>query len=215
MLITAFAVGGCRPREEPTPPAEENPVASDTEQPTAEDAAAALPASDEGDVPTPDETAPIALEKGLRFSDDLGFGLKLYGIENRKLLVLRALRAGQVIGDPVKVAINGDLVTAVATDLDGDQAPEILVVSRSRTKARVGSLVAFTFIDDRFTPLTVPDLDRAQVVGYRGGDAISIDGSHVVRRFPVFQGDAPTAKTRTIRYSLQPGYEFRVDSTAG
>ena len=213
----AVALAACSPRQPPTDTTEEPDSASGSSEVgegESDAEAIAFESSTDDETPTPDESSPVTFERQLSFGDTT-FTLKAYGSDDRKLIVVQASRAGEPVGDTARAPVNGDIVNASATDLDADESPEVLVFTRSRTEHRRGSFAGFAFVADQFTPLSLPALDARQAPGYRGGDAFTVAGSQVVRRFPVFEGkgDQPTAKTRTITYSLQPGFEFSADST--
>lgn len=217
-LLAVLIVAACSPREEPAAPAPAEAGSATTGATKSEAApAAGAPGAEvtADDEPVPDETAPVSFESELEFIQDV-YKIQVHGEGNRKLLVLQARRDGKPVGEPVKTAIDGDVVNAYATDLDGDQSAEILLFCRSRGNGRPGTFTGFAFANDTFAPLALPELDATQAAGYRGADAFSIDGKHVLRKFPVFESEADqaTGKTRTITYSLQSG-AFAVESTQG
>jgi hypothetical protein len=222
-LLMAFLLGGCAPKQEPSPPASEESAVS--EEPAAEGDADSEESDDEPapvietaaeDEPLPDETSPITYENQVAFGGSVFFHVKTYGQGNRKLLVLQALRDGKIVDEPLKVSIDGDVVSAIATDLDGDENGEVLVFARSRMPGQPGVFSGFAFVGERFSPIQFPDLDGRQAKGYRGSDVFRVEGAHVIRTFPVFEGagNQPTAQTRTITYGLD-GFALTVQGTEG
>jgi hypothetical protein len=94
---------------------------------------------------------------------------------------------------------------AWAEDLDDDDKPELVVVSRSPKDAARVTLDVYRLDGNMIRRVQPPEL--AERTGYRGRDSYRLDGSQILRTFPVYRDgdadDAPGGGTRTLRYGLR------------
>lgn len=114
--------------------------------------------------------------------------------------------------------LEGELVDAFATDLDGDAVPELLLWHADGGSAAIGDIVGWRFAaDGEATDLRLPTLDGDLATGWRGRDQFGVQGAHLVRSFPLYRDDDdnahPTAGfVRVVRYALDTGGLFVADA---
>ena len=102
------------------------------------------------------------------------------------------------------------LAEAFATDLDADGFPELLLWWRSSGSGAEGEVRGWQFSVATTQALALPELDADSALGYRGRDQFGVQGSALVRSFPVYRDDddnaGPTSGfARVIRYVLANG----------
>lgn len=122
----------------------------------------------------------------------------------------------------VESPVDGRVIDARVADLDADGSPEIYVFMTSDGSGSYGSLLGYAA--NRRKSLSQVYLapigeDPKLSPGYMGHDTFEIDGSALVRRFPLYRaGDtnaSPGGGTRELRYRLAPaeaGMQLVVDS---
>ena len=113
---------------------------------------------------------------------------------------------------PQRQEIDGTVSSAEVADLDGDGSPELYVAVTSAGSGSAGSLVGWAVNKRKsLSGVFLAPLDAAspQAQGYQGHDSFSVEGRHLVQRFPIYQpGDAnasPSGGTRALFYRLAPG----------
>lgn len=96
---------------------------------------------------------------------------------------------------------------AWVSDLNGDGKPKLAVASRSLRSNGSGTLDVYWLDDKTLRRTTMPDHEEG--VGYQGHDTFRLDGSKIVRSFPVYRdGDPdnhPSGGTRTLDYVFSDG----------
>jgi hypothetical protein len=113
---------------------------------------------------------------------------------------------------------------AEATDLDSDGYPEILVFTQSAGSGSYGNVIAYTYSPEQgFRPILMPDLAEDSLLneGYAGHDLFRLEGTRVLRRFPLYQQESrnsePGDSSRTILYSFMQDEQaprFRIDGAS-
>lgn len=113
---------------------------------------------------------------------------------------------------PQRQAIDGTVSSAELADLDGDGSPELYVVITSAGSGSARSLLGWAVNKrESLSGVFLPPLDAAspQAQGYQGHDSFSVEGRHLVQRFPIYQpGDAnasPSGGTRALFHRLARG----------
>ena len=125
-------------------------------------------------------------------------------------LLVEAGRDGQTPAQ-AEEDVEGTVTGAAAADLNRDGLPEIYVFVTSAGSGSYGALVAFTLANQGASGLTRIDLpsledDPENSRGYMGHDRFQVEGSYLVRRFPVYRPGEnnadPGGGVRRIRYRL-------------
>ncbi len=162
----------------------------------------------------PSRTRSLRLEQaGWRFDIDAR------GDESGTRLEVLA-RTATVGAAPRRLAsrLEGELVDAFATDLDGDAVPELLLWQADGGSAAIGDIVGWRFAaDGEAAELRLPTLDGDLATGWRGRDQFGVQGKHLVRSFPLYRDEDdnahPTAGfVRVVRYALDTGGLFVADA---
>lgn len=107
----------------------------------------------------------------------------------------------------VRVDRDGSLSGAWAADITGDGKFEVIVATRSAGGNSYGKVSVHSWTGTALKKLTVPELSRNFLGGYRGQDQFSVTRNNLYRSFPTFvqQGNAPAKKvgSRTLRLNLK------------
>ena len=110
------------------------------------------------------------------------------------------------------VEIDGIAHGAEVADLDGNGSPEVYVFVTSAGSGSYGSVVGWAAnnrksLSSIHLPAFAPG--SAESEGYMGHDEFSIEGTRLVRSFPVYrEGDtnaAPSGGARRLEYELKAG----------
>ena len=106
-------------------------------------------------------------------------------------------------------------------DLDGNGFDEIYIVSRAAGSGSYGSVLGFASNKDKsLSMIHFPEIREgdAHFEGYMGHDSFAIEGSKLVRMFPVYNkgntNENPTGGKRKLVYGLVPGeagWQLRVE----
>jgi hypothetical protein len=157
--------------------------------------------------PSAEATVPISFQKEVA-QDDYRFSVQTTGTGTRRKLSLLASKNNRVLFT-TSVTIEGEVTDAVATNLNDDKYPELLVFVAGAGSGSYGRLVAYEFMNQGRRPLTLPELSGPAAVGYMGHDAFRVEGERLLRSFPIYRPDdpnsTPSGGTRTIIYSMAPG----------
>lgn len=106
-------------------------------------------------------------------------------------------------------------------DLDGNGFDEIYIASRAAGSGSYGSVLGFASNKDKsLSMIHFPEIREgdAHFEGYMGHDSFAIEGSKLVRMFPVYNkgntNENPTGGKRKLVYGLVPGeagWQLRVE----
>jgi glucose/arabinose dehydrogenase len=109
--------------------------------------------------------------------------------------------------EPFTQDIAGLVADIETGDIDGDNAPELLVKTKSGADEKG---VAYVFSSNRNKSLSMVNLpdfssDTKLAAGYQGHDEYALVESVFMIRFPLYEGGQKTGKMRQLQYKLKPG----------
>jgi hypothetical protein len=112
----------------------------------------------------------------------------------------------QVSNEPLTMEVQGQVVDVLAYDMDGDNSPEVAVITEDGPAQKRQAHVFTTFARKscgmvHFPPGTDPKL----LAGYSGGDEFQFVENTFIRRFPLTEGGQKTGKFRQLQFKLKPG----------
>ena len=108
--------------------------------------------------------------------------------------------------EPITSTMTGRVVKVFADDLDGDNSPEVAVITESGADQRRQAHLFSTYGRKSVGMVNVPELeDEKLLTVYAGGDEFAIVENTFVRRFPLYQDVRKTGKTRQLQFKLKPG----------
>ncbi|HCN75896.1 MAG TPA: hypothetical protein DIT13_01730 [Verrucomicrobiales bacterium] len=159
----------------------------------------------------PDATTDAPVDDTAGFSQQASYGKMSFKVTspakesgNSFTLTPSGLSASN---EPVTVPIKGFVVNLLCDDIDGDDSPEIAVITQDGPQERGTAHVFSTNAKKSMSAVNLRDItDTPKLInGYGGGDEYQFVEGTFIRRFPI-QGDgAPTGKTRQLQYKLKPG----------
>ncbi|MFZ9388265.1 MAG: hypothetical protein ACO25B_10315 [Chitinophagaceae bacterium] len=110
--------------------------------------------------------------------------------------------------DTLSADVKGSISNVIINDIDGDNSPEIGVIDLMGPE-KLGHIHLFSTNNGKsISMVNVPDMsagDDPNMQGYKGGDEFEFVENTLVRRFPIYEGDTKTGKTRQFQYKLKPG----------
>lgn len=119
----------------------------------------------------------------------------------------------------------GELVSAFATDLDGDNLPELLLWIRDERDTAAGQILGWRLVPyGEAEALRLPPLSDDESIGWRGNDQFGVQGRLLTRSYPLYrESDEATRPTggfvRVLNYALREGVfvveESRLEPFAG
>ena len=153
--------------------------------------------------PPPADAAVFSKEVGYR---DMRFKVTSPATDgnNRFTLTPSGLQASN---DPITLDVKGFVVDVQCDDIDGDDSPEIAVITQD-TKQEFGRAYVFsTNAKKSLSEVNFRDVtDEAKLLsGYGGGDQYQFVEGTFIRRFPLFSEGEKTGKTRQFQFKLKPG----------
>lgn len=113
--------------------------------------------------------------------------------------------------DELNEPVEGGIYYASATDINGDNKPEVFLFSRGTDSAAYTKVYAYAYEGKTGRKISLPELSPKDAAGYMGHDSVYIEDKYLVRQFPIYRNDSITGSMRTIRYTLKPthgGYRF-------
>ncbi|GGF10212.1 PliI family lysozyme inhibitor of I-type lysozyme [Hymenobacter cavernae] len=149
---------------------------------------------------------------------DHRFVVETKGEGSQRQLTLSAEKNGRDLTTNTQ-ALNGTVTNVVATNLNNDKFPELLVFVSDAGSGSYGQVVGYSFLDQGRRALTLPDLTGAAAEGYQGQDVFKVQGQELLRSFPLYKpadpNCCPSGGTRTVRYKLpETGVAFQQVSFA-
>ncbi|MDF7811268.1 hypothetical protein [Hymenobacter sp. YC55] len=157
---------------------------------------------------TPIATAtPVSFRKELREGTHR-FVLQTTGEGSQRQMELRVEKDGKELITNTQ-AVEGTVEDAVATNLNNDDSPELLVFITDAGSGSYGQLLGYEFKGQGRRPLSLPELSGAAAKGYQGHDTFKVEGQEVVRTFPIFldadPNCCPSGGQRSVLYKLPTG----------
>lgn len=160
--------------------------------------------------PTAESTTPAGPATAVSFrkevtEDDHRFVIETKGEGSQRQLTLSAEKNGRDLATNTQ-ALNGTVTDVVATNLNNDKFPELLIFVSDAGSGSYGQVIAYSFLNQGRQALTVPDLTGPAADGYQGQDVFKVQGQELLRSFPLYKpadpNCCPSGGTRTVRYKL-------------
>lgn len=109
--------------------------------------------------------------------------------------------------DSLTMPCEGMIVLAELGELDGDNAPELLVVAQNGADKKGKAYVFSANGDKSLSMVNLPDISSEPGIskGYAGFDEFALVENSFSHRFPLYDNGKPTNKTRQLQYKLKAG----------
>ena len=109
--------------------------------------------------------------------------------------------------DTLTMDCEGIIINSEVGDLDGDNAPELLVVTQSGPDKKGKAYVFSANKNKSMSMVSLPDIfsDPKNTSGYAGHDEFALVENSFSHRFPLYENGNATNKTRQFQYKLKPG----------
>lgn len=112
----------------------------------------------------------------------------------------------QVSNEPLTMEVQGRVVDVMADDMDGDNSPEVAVITEEGTNKKRQAHVFTTFAGKSFGMVHFPAVtDPKLLAGYSGGDEFQFVENTFIRRFSLTEGSQKTGRFRQLQFKLKPG----------
>ncbi len=168
-------------------------------------AAAVLVGAAPGQVPPPAPASP-----GEAFREEAAYGNIRFVVTspqaqdgNRFTITPSGL---QVSNESLTVEVQGQVVDVMADDMDGDNSPEVAVITEDGPAQKRQAHVFTTFAGKSFGMVHFPAVtDPKLLAGYSGGDEFQFVENTFIRRFPLTEAGQKTGKFRQLQFKLKPG----------
>lgn len=111
------------------------------------------------------------------------------------------------VNDPITQEIAGLVYDIETADIDGDNAPELLVKTKNSPDEKGYAYIFSSNRNKSLSMVNLPDIssDTKLMEGYRGYDEWALVETAFVRRFPIYADGQKTGKMRQLQYRLKPG----------
>ncbi len=112
-----------------------------------------------------------------------------------------------ISNDTLTMNCEGIIIQSEVSDIDGDNAPELLVVTQSGPDKKGKAYVFSANKNKSMSMVSLPDFstDVKNAKGYAGHDEFAFVESTFSHRFPLYENGNPLNKTRQFQYKLKPG----------
>ena len=109
--------------------------------------------------------------------------------------------------DTMTMDCEGIIIQSEVGDLDGDNAPELLVVTQTGPDKKGKAYVFSANKNKSMSMVSLPDIfsDPKNKAGYAGHDEFALVENSFSHRFPLYENGKATNKTRQFQYKLKPG----------
>jgi hypothetical protein len=122
------------------------------------------------------------------------------------------------MNSPLAIEVEELIVRAFLEDADGDNSPELFLISTNPGSGSYGKALAFSTNGKKaLTPIVIDEPAPKHLEGYMGHDEFTVMENTLIRRFPIYKkGDtnaSPSGGWRQIQYKLKPGeaaWHFRI-----
>lgn len=156
-------------------------------------------------VAAPAPVQPTPFSQVVRYEDKLSFSVSSPQLaeKNTLLIVPSGFTASN---DSIPMDIEGTVLKVESVDINGDNSPELLVVTQDASKKGY----AYVFSGNKNKSVSQVNIQDAGTTkgaldGYQGEDDYALVESVLARRFPIYEGGSKTGKTRQIQYKLKNG----------
>ncbi|CDF79418.1 hypothetical protein BN863_17060 [Formosa agariphila KMM 3901] len=109
--------------------------------------------------------------------------------------------------NPQIVSIQAEITNVEVDDLNNDTFPELLIYTKSGEN-NTGEIFGFTVNDGKsMSGINIPKVSENAEAnsGYAGHDEFAMVEGTLIQRFPLYENNEPTGKTRQIQYVLEDG----------
>jgi hypothetical protein len=160
-------------------------------------------------VPAANETAPVATTTP--YQNQLEFEKIIFTITSPQSATANTFTVAPsgftISNDTLTMDCEGTVVQSEVSDLDGDNSPELLVVSETGADKKRKAYVFSGNSNKSMSMVNLPDFstDSKNAKGYGGHDEFAFVESTFSHRFPLFENGKPLNKTRQFQYKLKPG----------
>lgn len=112
-----------------------------------------------------------------------------------------------ISNDTLTMDSEGIIIKTEVGELDGDNAPELLIVSQSGPNKKGKAYVFSANQNKSMSMVSLPDIsiDPKNIAGYEGQDEFALVENSFSHRFPLYENGKPNNKTRQFQYKLKPG----------
>jgi hypothetical protein len=128
-------------------------------------------------------------------------------VEEANTLVV-ASQGMQTRNDTFQIVVNAKVTGAEVADINQDSYPELYVFTTGPGAQQKGDVFAFASYKNRMMgEVYVPGVSAQSPMlkGYAGRDQFELVDTALLRRFPIYKGETPSGKERTIVYQLNKG----------
>lgn len=161
--------------------------------------------------PQDNAAAPAPSANAGGFMQEVSYGKMTFKVtspaaetNNRATITPKGLQASN---EPITIDVKGFVVNVLCDDIDGDDSPEIAIITQE-TKEEFGRAYVFTTFGKKSVGMVnFSDVaaDSPKLKGYAGHDQYDFVENTFVRRFPLFTEEGNTGKTRQFQFKLKPG----------
>lgn len=154
-----------------------------------------------------------AVDRGCSFKKTLRQGGYVFDVSSRPAdgcavqIIEVAVRRGDKPFASFKTDVDFLAGSAWTADLDGDGKPELAVASRSVKDNGRGTIDVYWLEGNLLQRAALPKHEEG--AGYQGQDSFRLNGSKIVRSFPVYRDNdpdnRPSGGTRTLQYTFRDG----------
>jgi hypothetical protein len=108
--------------------------------------------------------------------------------------------------NPITENIQGQVIDAIANDMDGDNSPEVAVIVEETPGGKRKAYVYSSFNRKSFGSVNFVDVtDASKLSGYQGGDEYEFVENTFIRRFPLYEAGQKSGKTRQFQFKMKAG----------
>ena len=108
--------------------------------------------------------------------------------------------------DPFTIDIEGRVVDVLTDDMDGDNSPEVAVITQTGQDKRNKAHLFTTFAGKSLGMVNFQDvINENLLAGYQGGDEYNFVENTFIRRFPLYENGQKTGKTRQFQFKMKRG----------
>jgi hypothetical protein len=117
----------------------------------------------------------------------------------------------QASNEPMTIDVKGYVIDVQCDDMDGDDSPEIAVITQDGVQEWGRAYVFTTFGKQSLGMVNFRDVtDDAELLsGYGGGDQYAFVENTFIRRFPLFADGEKTGKTRQFQFKMKSGESMK------